>query len=138
MTNKNPPPATPTDLDEIERNHSEACSICPDCGLLPWIPHRNPSCTGQGNAFCKDNTIARLRSELASLRALSDAERAVVEAAILRYNWNMAVQLTEGGNKFKYAATRKCEIEAIGRLGDVTAKLIAIRAREPPSPGEKA
>lgn len=42
---------------------------------------------------CQEVTITRLRSELASLRALSEAERAVVEAAVAWNNCDRRIEI---------------------------------------------
>ena len=73
---------------------SEPVERC-ECGLVP----HSPTITGLdafsccfargGNTIarlhCAERTITRLRAELASVQALSEAERAVVNAAVARH-----------------------------------------------------
>jgi hypothetical protein len=58
---------------------------CPECQLPFWEPHLHPSCTGQGNAHCKDATIARLRAEVLRLKeALVGANQSTARACAER------------------------------------------------------
>jgi len=59
---------------------------CQDCGRpYAQTAHqqaRSEWCPGEQSAGCMFATIARLRSELSTVKALSEAERAVVDALV--------------------------------------------------------
>jgi len=98
---------------------------CPDCLRPKWIPsgdNHGDRCDAHMPHVliatrCKDLTIARLRSDLASARALSEAERAVLEGVL-----KLRAHARSGG----------ASDELIGAWESMVDDLIALRAKEKP------